>query len=727
MRAGHWNQKEEFMGKLLKIILGLVAILVAIVVIAAIVLPMVIDPNDYKDEIAATVEKQTGRTLSIEGDLTLSVFPWLGVDIGPTQISNAAGFDAPYMARMEAVQVRVKLLPLLRKQLEVDTIRLSGLRLNLGKDRQGLTNWADITAHLEKESKQVQPPDDGSDKAGGKATAPALDRLVIGGIEVGDAQLHWDDRSTDSRYDINELSIATGAIAPGEAFDLDLRFRVAATQPPVNGHFELSGDILVAAGLDAVTITAATFGLDLKGDSIPGRELTAAMTTDVRLDLAAQTLSLPAIKLEAMGLNISGSVDGTAITGEDPHFNGELTFAEFVPRKLLQALGQEDPQTADSAVLGKADATLIWDASLQHVAATALTLHLDDSTLEGNARVDSFESPAITFTAMLDQFNLDRYLPPEAKADADAGSGEGKVAKTSTDKGEALPLEALRQLNLNGRLGIGRLQAFNLHSRDIEIQVKSKDGVLTINPLGAKLYDGAVQGDITLDVRKDTPRFSVNEALTGVQAGPLLKDLTGKEQLLGTANVKANLSGAGTSPEQVRQTLNGTVGFEFTNGAVKGVNIASLIRSAQAKIKGQAAPEQTEPNQTDFALMKGTATITSGKVKNDDLLLKSPLLRITGAGKVSLPEETIDYTLTTKIVGSLKGQGGEEMDELQGVSIPVHVGGTFSKPTYVPDLAAVLSDAAKAEVEKKVEKEKEKLQQKLGDELSDKLLKDLFK
>ena len=107
--------------------------------------------------------------------------------------------------------------------------------------------------------------------------------------------------------------------------------------------------------------------------------------------------------------------------------------------------------------------------------------------------------------------------------------------------------------------------------------------------------------------------------------------------------------------------------------------------------------------------------------------MQSPLLRITGAGTVSLPQETIDYTLTTKFVGSLKGQGGEGIEELKGLSIPVHVGGTFSKPTYAPDLAAVLSDAAKAEVEKKVEKEKKKLQKKIGDELSDKLLKDIFK
>ena len=147
------------MGKLLKFILWLVAALVLLVVIAAVVLPMVVDPNDYKDEIAAAVAEQTGRTLTIEGDIGLSVFPWLGLDIGPTQLSNAAGFAEASMARMQAVQVRVKLLPLLRKQLEVDKVLLAGLQLNLAKDKQGRSNWDDLSAAPKDEpAAPVQPP-----------------------------------------------------------------------------------------------------------------------------------------------------------------------------------------------------------------------------------------------------------------------------------------------------------------------------------------------------------------------------------------------------------------------------------------------------------------------------------------------------------------------------------------------------------------------------------------
>jgi len=719
------------MGKLLKTLFGLVALLVLLVVIAVVVLPLVVDPNDYKDEIAATVEKQTGRTLKIEGDLALSVFPWLGLDIGPTQLSNAEGFDAPYMARMEAVEVRVKLLPLLRKQLEVNTIKLDGLRLNLGKNKQGETNWADITARLESADTQSEKSARGGDKAGtasGTASGGnALERLEIGGIEVSDAQLRWDDRSTDAVYEVNELSFTTGSIGPGEAFGLELRFQMAATQPVVRGQFELSGDILLAEAMDTITVTAATLGMNLDGEGVPGGQLEVAMATDLKLDLAAQTLALSGLGLEALGLNVTGQLQGTAISGDDPRFKGTLDIAEFSPRELLQALGQEAPQTADPAVLGKAAASLTWDASLQHFAATVLTVQLDDSQLAGDARVEQFDAPAIKLTATLDQFNLDRYMPPPAPAEAAPVKAGNKADATSASGEPELPLDTLRALNLDVRLGVGELQASNLRSSDIEIQLKAKDGVLNVKPFNAKLYGGAVQADASLDVRKETPRFSVNENLTGVQAGPLLKDLTGKDQLLGTANVKAKLTGSGLSSANIKQTLTGTAGFEFTDGAVKGVNIASLIRSAQAKIKGEPAPAETGPNQTDFALMKGSAIITNGKVVNDDLLMQSPLLRITGAGKVSLPKETIDYTLTTKFVGSLKGQGGEGVEELKGLSVPVHVGGTFSKPTYAPDLAAVLSDAAKAEVEKKVEKEKKKLQEKLGDDLTDKLLKDIFK
>ena len=234
------------------------------------------------------------------------------------------------------------------------------------------------------------------------------------------------------------------------------------------------------------------------------------------------------------------------------------------------------------------------------------------------------------------------------------------------------------------------------------------------------MYQGQYTGDITIDARKDTPSIAINERMAGIQAGPLLKDLTGKDTVLGKGDLAAKLTARGNTPEAMKRTLNGNVSFDFTDGAVKGVNIASLIRTAQAKLQGKPAPTDSEPNQTDFAELRGTAKVANGVIHNNDLTMKSPLLRITGEGKAGLPDESIDYLMTTKIVGSLEGQGGKALKELKGVAIPIRIGGTFSKPTWTPDLGAAVGDAVKEKAKKEIEKKSQEL-------LKDKLDGDLLK
>jgi AsmA protein len=705
------------MAKLLKLTGALVAVLAGLVLIAAIVLPLVIDPNDYKEEIAAEVARQTGRTLNIEGDLSLSVFPWLGLDIGPAQLSNAAGFEDPYMARMETVQVRVKLLPLLRKQLEVDTIRLNGLVLNLARDKEGRTNWADLAG--ETAADKTGKAD--TEAAAGDKVGDGLAGLAIGGIEVSGARLTWDDQEAATRYEITDLAFTTGAIEPDQAFDLDLNFRASAAQPAIEGQFHLKGNVLLAARLRAVEVTAASIEVEAAGAGVPGEQVSLSLASDVFVDLDAETLSLPNLVLETLGLKISGTVAGTAIMADDPQLSGVLTVAQFSPRTVIDKLGLAPVVTRDPLVLAQATASLDWTASPQHFAAGNLNVSLDDTRIDGSARVDSFSQPAIGFALKVDRIDLDRYLPPEAAEEATDKPAAGEASGSGST--EALPLETLRSLNLNGKLEVGKLTAFNLQSSNLVIQVKAKDGLLRLNPLGASLYAGQYNGDVTLDARKATPRFSINEKVSGVRAGPLLQDLTGNARVEGTANITAKLDGSGMSADAIKKTLNGTTSFSFTDGSVKGVNIAALIRKARAKLEGLPVPQEQEPNQTDFSSMQGTATVSSGVVRNDDLLVQSPLLRITGKGQVSLPAETIDYNLTTRLVGSLEGQGGKSLEELKGVSIPVRVGGTFSKPTYAPDLSDALKETVKAKVE---EKAKQKLQDKFGDKLQDELLKGLF-
>ncbi|MEC9313388.1 MAG: AsmA-like C-terminal region-containing protein, partial [Pseudomonadota bacterium] len=141
---------------------------------------------------------------------------------------------------------------------------------------------------------------------------------------------------------------------------------------------------------------------------------------------------------------------------------------------------------------------------------------------------------------------------------------------------------------------------------------------------------------------------------------------------------------------------------------------ADAIRKAKAALSGQKPAESDAPVQTDFSTLSGTFTANKGVIDNQDLALKSPLLRINGAGQASLPKETIDYSLKVAVVGTIAGQGGKELAELKGLTIPVKITGTFNNPKPSVDLASMVKDKAKEELKGKAE---EKLKEKLGDDL----------
>lgn len=168
------------MKKLIKIIAGIVV--VAIVLIGGLIafVALTFDPNDYKQEVVDAVKEQTGRDLTIDGDIGLTLFPWLGVTTGGVALSNAAGFTPDVFARTESVSVRVKLMPLLSRSVEMDTVSVQGLTLNLGRDKDGNTNWDDLAQG-------------GAEPSSDTAEGGELGAIAIGGLDIRDANISWSD------------------------------------------------------------------------------------------------------------------------------------------------------------------------------------------------------------------------------------------------------------------------------------------------------------------------------------------------------------------------------------------------------------------------------------------------------------------------------------------------------------------------------------------------------
>jgi AsmA protein len=690
------------MTKLLRIVGIVIAALLVLIAAAALILPQVIDPNNYRDRIAAAVKEKTGRELTIAGDIGWSVFPWLGVEVGDTQLSNAAGFGDEPFARVAAMQVRVKLLPLLRKEVEMSTLVLDGLHVNLGKDKTGRTNWADLVPAETAAAKPKEP-----------AEGLPVAALAIGGVTIRDASLVWDDRQAGSRQQIDKLNLNIGEIRPGQPVDVAVDFTARSGKPETIAQVKLAGQLALSESLQRIDVPDLTFSVAAQGEGLPGGRLDADLSSRLAVDLDKQTLELENLVMNALGLKLHGQAHGAGISGDAPQFSGTLKLDEFAPRDLLKRLGQTAPEVSDSAVLGKAAAEFGFKAGSKSAQVSNLKLRMDDSNITGTLGVNDFAAPAVRFNLALDAIDLDRYLPPRKE-------GEVKAAPTPAEAAAggaaALPVDTLRGLNLNGTLKIGQLKAYQMRSTDISVTLAAKNGLVRVHPASAKMYQGSYNGDITLDVRGKEPRYALNEKVSGVQAGPMLTDMLGEAKVTGTANIAVKINAAGNEPAAVRRSMNGNASFAFTDGTVKGMNVLGDIRKAYAVLRGRPAPADTG-DQTDFSALIGTATITNGLVRNDDLRGKSPLMQLEGKGTADLNTEALDYRATATVVDALEGQG-----ELTGRPIPVRITGTFDKPKVGVDMQSVLTQEIKQRVEEKVQ---EKVQKQLDEKVQDKL-KGLF-
>lgn len=242
----------------MKIIFKLLGFLISaaiVLVIAAVVaISLFFDPNDYKEELTSLVQEQTGRVLQIEGDLTLSFFPWIGVEIGRTQLANAAGFGDQPFAKIEHVGVKVELLPLFSKQLVADTIVLSGVHLNLSVKKDGSKNWDDLAALADK--------DKGTKAKERREDAGAMPgKLNINGIKITDAQLILDDQKKGTYLAVENLTMQTGHLAIGEPIDIEVSLDLKEKKTDKPHHIELAGTIEVDT--EKKTLKIANLELEL--------------------------------------------------------------------------------------------------------------------------------------------------------------------------------------------------------------------------------------------------------------------------------------------------------------------------------------------------------------------------------------------------------------------------------------------------------------------------------
>lgn len=614
---------------------------IVLVIAALVIISMFIDVQKYKPEIEKKVAEATGRPFTLGGDISLSLFPWVGLSLSDLHLGNPSGFKEKDFVTVKAFDVRVKLLPLISKDIQVKRFILKGPRIVLERLKDGRGNWEGIGKPSDKPVPETakdlrRPPEK---KPG---TGLSIKSLVVGEFAITEGYVLWIDQAKGERKEISDMSFRLKDVS----FDRPIHLALSAN---------VDGKSLSLEG------TVGPLGKEPGKGTIP-------------LEIAIKAL-------KQLNISLKGQLTDSATK---LWFDMAIKVSPFSPRKLMESLRQAFPvKTADPEALNRVALELNLKGDPKNISISDGVLDLDDSKLTFSVRAKEFSKPDVKFDLNLDKIDLVRYLPPPSE---EKPGQTGKMAAAPAPKKKKTDYTPLRKLVIEGIIRAGKIKAYGANIQDLSMKITGKNGLFRLDPLAFKLYQGDLSSQWTFDVRQDIPKSNMELRIKQVQVGPMLKDLLKKDFLEGTVKADVSIRMAGDNADRIKRTLNGKGDFLFNDGAIVGIDLAGMVRNVKATF-GLAEKGTLRP-RTDFSELHAPFTITNGMVHTPQTSMKSPVLRVLAAGDAHLVKETLDFRVEPKFVATIKGQG--DTKQRSGIMVPVLVTGTFSEPRFRPDLERML-------------------------------------
>ena len=715
------------MSKPIKILLSILAVIILSIVIAIFTLPFFINPNNFKPEVIAAVKNNTGRDLTLTGDIKISLFPWTGVSTGKMTLSNAIGFQEKTFASLEESAIKINLFPLFLNKIEIDQVIIKGLTLNLEKNSQGINNWDDLTRSNVTNVKPLSPIANNNKP---EATNNGLTLLAINGVAIENAVINWKNQRSGKILLIKDININSNKFAYDEPVTVDLSLMAMSPETNWTESIKLRTGLTVNQALTSLALDHSDLQLKtiIKANNNEDKSILAALTiNNVAMDRTKQSLNVSGLKLTSQDISLSAEIAGNTNNSKFS-FQGPITIAPFNLRNVLNQLDIKVPALQDAKALSKAAATFNLLVTDNAVDLQNMSLTLDGTQIKGSTTITDFSKPAITFNLASDNMDLDPYLAPIADKKSKPINSPAITLALGTS---TLPVELLKKLIINGQLSLERLKVNAMTMQDVQLNLDVKEGLINAQQSAKGFYAGSYNGVFSVDMRNNNPILSINEKIVHVQIEPLLNDFNGATKLSGLLDLSTQLEGQGNNAKELKSSLKGKLSFLLTDSVINGFNLQKIIDDAKTLIKEPTLPVDNKNDQMLFSKLSGTASINNGLVQNNDLIGIASKMHLNGKGTADLNSEKLDYKLNARYIKTKATT--TEPEQLIDTPININIAGTFAKPTYTVDLAAILSDKNKAKIDQfidnnhnKIDEIAHKIDKKIGPGLGN-LLKGLFK
>ena len=583
----------------MKTLLKLILSLIVLVIIAALAAPHFISADTIKAQLIEKIEASTGRKLKIEGELSLSFFPIAGVSAQQVSLSNPQGFSqSEDFIRLKELQVKLAIMPLLSRNVVIDSFVLDEPKINLHVNKAGAKNWEFSGKPAAAEAGAVP-------EAKSSSPSPALalaENIRLSNVALKNGSVVYTD---------------DGAKTASELNDVNVKLSLGGVDSPLN----VDGNALWNDKK-----------IDVKAKLSTLKTLLTHARTDVDVNVSSDMISLAA----------DGAVENNIFSGKANIKSGSL-------KNVASWLNPKAKPMATPATLAlNAEGELHCGAAACEI--NKLALLIDKLEAKGHLKLVMADKPNIEVDLTTDALDFNPFMAPEKHAEnviliSDAVADAGHW---STDNIDA---SALRSINLNAAIKAGSIKFHNITLGKSLLNAKIHNGRLDAVIPSMDLYSGNGSFSVAVDSAVAPMTIESRAVLKGIELEPLAKDAADLSQITGKADVDFNIASRGQSQQVIVSELGGNGKIKLSDGTIKHVNLLDMLHN----IPGTGAKNG---DVTSFSNMSGSFVITRGVLTNQDLLMQLTGLTVNGKGDVNLPAYTINYRLTPQVSG--RGQDGKE-------------------------------------------------------------------
>lgn len=652
-------------------ILGLVLLgLLLIIVALGFALTHLFDPNDYKDEIRQIARDKAHIELTLNGDIGWSLFPWLGLELHEASVATLTNPSQPF-ADLQMLGLSVRVLPLLRREVQMSDVRVEGLNLRLNKDVHGHGNWEDIGKNVPDPATAATTPAVTEAATPPKPEKPPQPiRLDIDSLTINNARVEYNDEQTGKQFSAESIQLSAGAVHEGASIPVKLTAFFGTNQPLMRVKTEVNGNLRIQRALKRYQFEDMKVTGEATGEPLQGKTVTFSTQGQLLVDQSANIAEWTGMKLSLNQLRALGELKVNDLD-KTPQLSGALSIAQFDLTKFLDSVGNPLPPMAAGS-LSKVELVSRLKGTPTSLALEDLNLKLDDSTFTGRVAVDDFAKQSLRVQLKADTFNADNYLP--AKSEAAKGAAAARQAEVQNSEAGAmaaggttplpdaptkaawssdklLPLTRLRTLDVNADLSFGQLTLSKLPIQNAALKASGLDGQLKLDTLSGGLYNGTFQANGNLDVRQDIPLLALQTRIKQVPVERILQAQGQNPPVKGQLTLDSNLNGRGNSQKALIDSLNGTASFAINNGVLLNANIEQQLCTGIALLNRKTLSGDQRGKDTPFQELKGNLTLRNGVASNPDLKVRIPGLTVNGDGDVDLRVLGMDYRVGIIVEG----------------------------------------------------------------------------